>query len=490
MLLVTPLAAPVALLRPAPRLLAGRALRDRGAGRPTSWSTARSRSRTATSAWSTGSTRSCPTAIREVSAHAGGRPVHVVGWSLGGIFALLTAADQPDLPIASLTVRRLARSTSPWCRWWRRCGRCSTSTSPQAPGRDHPRLPGPWAAPRSRWCAGRSSCRRSQKLVTKPLAIADHLDDADFLAQLEAVDRFTDDMIAYPGRTFGQLYHRFVKGNALASGPIDLRRPHHRAVRDHRAGAGLRRRHRRHRPDRGRQGRRAAADRLRGGPLRDRPRRPPRHAHRPRRARHDLAGHGRVDRPVVGGQPPPSRSARPAPAPYEPHATRSAPTRTAATARPVRARSAADPLRPASGQASSPRASSHRRAAVLEARASHASYTVSASSSRVQPADVGAAEQHRGVPVEVRRREERRRLVEHQRLLRLVGLDPEDDDVVVALAGLGVDRVRARVAEEDEAASRHLVDGLRRPAPASPRASTTRARGRRRRWRDGSWGPA
>src|SRR6478752_7227595 len=45
-----------------------------------------------------------PTAIREVSEHAGGRPVHVVGWSLGGIFAMLTAADSPDLPIASLTV--------------------------------------------------------------------------------------------------------------------------------------------------------------------------------------------------------------------------------------------------------------------------------------------------------------------------------------------------------------------------------------------------
>ena len=44
-----------------------------------------------------------PTAIREVSAHAGGRPVHVIGWSLGGIFSLLSAADQPDLPIASLT---------------------------------------------------------------------------------------------------------------------------------------------------------------------------------------------------------------------------------------------------------------------------------------------------------------------------------------------------------------------------------------------------
>ena len=63
-----------------------------------------------------------PEAIEEVSRHAGGRPVHVVGWSLGGIFALLAAADRPDLPIASLTsvgapvdVRR--------CRWSRRSGR-------------------------------------------------------------------------------------------------------------------------------------------------------------------------------------------------------------------------------------------------------------------------------------------------------------------------------------------------------------------------------
>jgi polyhydroxyalkanoate synthase len=28
--------------------------------------------------------------------------VHLIAWSLGGIFALLTAADQPDLPIASV----------------------------------------------------------------------------------------------------------------------------------------------------------------------------------------------------------------------------------------------------------------------------------------------------------------------------------------------------------------------------------------------------
>ena len=73
--------------------------------------------------------------------------------------------------------------------------------------------------PLVRWAFQLSSF---QKLVTKPLAVATHLDDADFLAQLEAVDRFTDNMIAYPGRTFGQLYHRFLKANALVGGSFDL----------------------------------------------------------------------------------------------------------------------------------------------------------------------------------------------------------------------------------------------------------------------------
>ena len=61
-----------------------------------------------------------------------------------------------------------------------------------------------------------------QKLITKPLAVATRLDDADFLAQIEAVDRFTDNMIAYPGRSFGQLYHRFVRSNVLSTGRFEL----------------------------------------------------------------------------------------------------------------------------------------------------------------------------------------------------------------------------------------------------------------------------
>ncbi|RYJ05185.1 MAG: alpha/beta hydrolase, partial [Actinomycetales bacterium] len=45
-----------------------------------------------------------PAAVRAASAHAGDRPVHVVGWSLGGIFAMLAAAHAADLPIASLSI--------------------------------------------------------------------------------------------------------------------------------------------------------------------------------------------------------------------------------------------------------------------------------------------------------------------------------------------------------------------------------------------------
>jgi polyhydroxyalkanoate synthase len=159
-----------------------------------------------------------PTAVRLVSAHAGGRPVHVVGWSLGGTFALLAAAADSTLPIASVTalgspfdVRQvpLVAPLRPLLNL----------TDVRGPITRIYQAAGGAPQPLVRWAFQLSSF---QKLVTKPLAMARNLDDADYLAQLEAVDRFTDNMIAYPGRTFGQLYHRLLKGNALVAGTFDL----------------------------------------------------------------------------------------------------------------------------------------------------------------------------------------------------------------------------------------------------------------------------
>ncbi|WP_209021845.1 alpha/beta fold hydrolase [Nocardioides sp. 503] len=157
-----------------------------------------------------------PAAVREVSDHAGGRPVHLVGWSLGGILALLTAADDPSLPIASLTLLGspvdlaqvpLVAPPRPLLDPTQAGG--LTGRGAQVLG----------SIPIVRWAADLGPV---QRLVAKPLAIGTRLDDAEFLAQVEAVDRFSAGMAAYSGRTYGQLYHRFVRGNALVAGEIEL----------------------------------------------------------------------------------------------------------------------------------------------------------------------------------------------------------------------------------------------------------------------------
>ena len=156
-------------------------------------------------------------AIREVSAHAGGRPVHLVGWSLGGIFSMLAAAAAPDLPIASLSVlgspcdvrqvplvaplRPLVDLTQ---------GRILTAAYQAFGGAPKPVV---------RWAFQLTSV---DKMITKPYAKLTHLADREFLAQIEAVDRFTANMIAYPGRTFGQIYHNFFRTNALFSGEVQV----------------------------------------------------------------------------------------------------------------------------------------------------------------------------------------------------------------------------------------------------------------------------
>jgi polyhydroxyalkanoate synthase len=60
------------------------------------------------------------------------------------------------------------------------------------------------------------------KYVMKPWTMVSNAGDRDLLAQIEAVDAFMGRMHAYPGRTFGQLYHRFFRTNDLADGRLEL----------------------------------------------------------------------------------------------------------------------------------------------------------------------------------------------------------------------------------------------------------------------------
>ena len=106
-------------------------------------------------------------------------------------------------------------------------------------------------------------------------------------------------MTAYPGRTFGQLYHRFVKGNALATGrmeigdrTIDLAAISVPTLVFAGNTDGIA-------PLAGRARRGAPADRLAAGALRGRARRPPRHAHRPGRPLDDVDRDRRVGGRVV-----------------------------------------------------------------------------------------------------------------------------------------------------------------------------------------------
>lgn len=157
-----------------------------------------------------------PEAIRATSADAGNAPVQVVGWCLGGIMSLLAAAADEGLP-----VRSLALVASPFD---------FTQVRMMAPVRELARLTGGrlgtalyrtlGGAPASLVSIG-FRLTAIDRLITKPLFIGQNLADRDQLAHMEAVDRYMANMLAYPGRTFGQLYHRFFRVNELAQGRFD-----------------------------------------------------------------------------------------------------------------------------------------------------------------------------------------------------------------------------------------------------------------------------
>jgi polyhydroxyalkanoate synthase len=158
-----------------------------------------------------------PNAIRAASEDSGGRPVQLVGWCLGGILSLLAQCADDELPVAStaLVASPFDFTRVPLVAPLRPV---AALTQGQVVTRIY-RVLGGAPAPlvkRGYQLAG------FDKYVMKPWTVASNLHDRELLAQIEAVDEFMDNMHAYPGRTFGQLYHRFFRGNDLADGKLAL----------------------------------------------------------------------------------------------------------------------------------------------------------------------------------------------------------------------------------------------------------------------------
>jgi polyhydroxyalkanoate synthase len=157
-----------------------------------------------------------PNAVDAVIRDSGRDEIQLVGWCLGGIMALLATAAR-DLPVRSVAmvaspfdftqvrmmapIRRLAELTG---------GALGTTLYRMLGG-----APAPLVSLGFRATA-------LDRYITKPLVMAQHLHDRDWIAHTQAVDEYMASMLAYPGRTFGQLYHQFFRENELAGGTLVL----------------------------------------------------------------------------------------------------------------------------------------------------------------------------------------------------------------------------------------------------------------------------
>ncbi|MBF6174666.1 alpha/beta fold hydrolase [Nocardia blacklockiae] len=161
-----------------------------------------------------------PAAIGRVSTDRDGAPVDLVGWSLGGVLALLTAAADAALPIRSITaigspldydkvtgvpqVRALARFTR---------GMATSNLIRAAGG-----VP----APLTRLAYRATSWERE---LRRPLFIAANLTDRATLGRMETVDRFQSQLPGYPGRLYNQLWSRFILANDIGRGVVRFGEP-------------------------------------------------------------------------------------------------------------------------------------------------------------------------------------------------------------------------------------------------------------------------
>ena len=156
-----------------------------------------------------------PNAVRKVSEDAGGKPVHLLGWCLGGLIAILTTAAYPELPIKSVAMvaSPFDLSKHPMLGPVRSAGKYTGGRIVGTGLKVLGGLPAAIVGP----------AFKATSLTTylkKPITLMKHRDDREFLAHVEAVDGLMNSMLAYPGRATLQVYQRLVHRNELADGTI------------------------------------------------------------------------------------------------------------------------------------------------------------------------------------------------------------------------------------------------------------------------------
>jgi polyhydroxyalkanoate synthase subunit PhaC len=157
-----------------------------------------------------------PHVVRTVSAHHDGAPVHLVGWSIGGLHSVLSAAGHPDLPLASVTAIATPFALDevpPVVR-----------ARPLAVAAGGPVLAtlqtllAIMPLPRLLRALRLGSL---DELLTAPLTMIARLDDREFLAQIEAVDDLRA-LIGEQARFVGTYFRAMVAPEDLAEGRVPV----------------------------------------------------------------------------------------------------------------------------------------------------------------------------------------------------------------------------------------------------------------------------
>ena len=156
-----------------------------------------------------------PNAVRKVSEDNDGKPVHLIGWCLGGLIAILTTAAYSELPIKSV-----AMVASPFDLSKHKMIAPLRTAGKYTGGRI---IGGTLKALGGMPAAIVGPAFKATSLTTylkKPITLFKRRDDREWLGHVEAVDGLMNSMLAYPGRATLQVYQRLVQQNDLADGTI------------------------------------------------------------------------------------------------------------------------------------------------------------------------------------------------------------------------------------------------------------------------------